>query len=208
MIDSKLQAYVEAEILPRYDHHDAAHRRDHADMVIRESVRLARIYDLDVNMAYAIAAYHDTGLAEGRELHHQTSRRVVLGDENLRQWFSQEQIATMADAVEDHRASAKEPPRSIYGKIVAEADRIIEPRSIIRRTIQFTLANYPELGREEGYERMTEHLGQKYDYGGYLKLWFPESENSSKLEELRQIIADKDVLRRLYDEIYNEEIER
>ena len=55
---------------------------------------------------------------------------------------------------------------------------------------------------------MTEHLGQKYDYGGYLKLWFPESENSSKLEELRQIIADKDVLRRLYDEIYNEEIER
>ena len=208
MVDNELREYVDREILPRYDLHDAAHRRDHVDMVISESLRLARIYGLDVNMAYAIAAYHDTGLVEGRESHHVASKRIMLADKSLERWFSCEEIATMADAVEDHRASAKEPPRTIYGRIVAEADRIIEPRTILRRTIQYTLANFPELGYEEGYERMVEHLEEKYNYGGYLKLWFPESENSQRLEQLRQIIADRALLRNMYDVIYTEEISK
>lgn len=208
MINSDLREYVEREILPRYDNHDAAHRRDHADMVIGESLRLARIYNLNVNMAYVVAAYHDIGLVEGRDIHHVASRRLLLADTNLKQWFTAEEIATMADAVEDHRASAKHPPRSIYGRVVAEADRIIEPHAIIRRTIQFTLANYPELGCEEGYERMVEHLNEKYNYGGYLRLWFPESENSTRLEELRHLIADSSALRSLYDKIYDEETHR
>ena len=110
----------------------------------------------------------------------------------------------MADAVEDHRASSGREPRTIYGRIVAEADRVIEPRTIIRRTIQFTLTNYPELGREQGYERMVEHLNEKYNYGGYLRLWIAESENAKRLEELRQIIAQPAMLRQLYDEIYDE----
>ena len=65
-INNELQQYIEQEILPCYDHHDAAHRRDHADTVIHESIRLAHIYDLNVDMAYAIAAYHDTGKGGAR----------------------------------------------------------------------------------------------------------------------------------------------
>jgi uncharacterized protein len=55
---------------------------------------------------------------------------------------------------------------------------------------------------------MVEHLKEKYDYGGYLRLWFPESENSRRLEELRQLIADKPRLRALYEEIYAEEVNK
>lgn len=205
MIDARLRRYVEEEILPRYDKHDAAHRRDHALTVIEQSLALAKQFDVDENMVYAIAAYHDTGLEFGREHHHTESKRIVLEDERLREWFSEEQIATMGDAVEDHRASSKQPPRTIYGRIVAEADRIIVPKSIIRRTIQYTLANHPHLNREEGYERMVEHLNEKYNYGGYLRLWIEESANGKRLEELRQLIADKEALRTLYDSIYAEE---
>lgn len=205
MIDARLRRYVEEEILPRYDKHDAAHRRDHALSVIEQSLALAKQFDVDENMVYAIAAYHDTGLEFGREHHHTESKRIVLEDEHLREWFSKEQIATMGDAVEDHRASSKQPPRTIYGRIVAEADRIIVPKSIIRRTIQYTLANHPHLNREEGYERMVEHLNEKYNYGGYLRLWIEESANGKRLEELRQLIADKEALRAIYDTIYTEE---
>ena len=127
-----------------------------------------------------------------------------MEDSELRRWFAAEDIATMGDAVEDHRASSKQPPRTIYGRIVAEADRLIVPHSIIRRTIQFTLTHHPNLDRDEGYERLLEHMREKYDYGGYLKLWIEESDNAQCLEELRKIIADKPALRRLYDEIYNE----
>jgi uncharacterized protein len=112
----------------------------------------------------------------------------------------------MADAVEDHRASSKSEPRTIYGCIVAEADRVIDGMTIIRRTIQFTLNHHPELNKEEGYERMLEHLREKYDYGGYLKLWIEHSDNAERLEEFRRMIARKDKLRAIYDQIYDEEI--
>lgn len=205
MVNKELQQYIEEHILPRYDRHDAAHRRNHADIVIAQSLALARNYDVDVNMVYTIAAYHDTGIIHGRECHHTESKRILLEDRELERWFTPEERAIMGDAVEDHRASSKSEPRTIYGRIVAEADRIIEPRSIIRRTVQYTLTNYPELGREDGYERMVEHLNEKYNYGGYLRLWIEESENGRRLEELRQIIADKSLLRTIYDDIYNEE---
>lgn len=205
MIRREIVEYVEREILPRYEGFDAAHRRDHADVVVERSIALAERLGAMVEMAYVVAAYHDTGLAVGRDVHHTESKRILLEDSALRQWFAQEEIATMADAVEDHRASSKQPPRTIYGRIVAEADRLIEPRTILRRTVQFTLTHHPDLDREEGYERLLEHMCEKYDYGGYLKLWVEESDNAQRLEELRRIIADRALLRRLYDEIYDEE---
>lgn len=208
MLREEIKAYIESEILPRYDGFDAAHRRDHADMVISRSVELAERLGARVDMAYVIAAYHDTGLAVGRDVHHTESKRILLEDNRLREWFSAEDIATMADAVEDHRASSKQPPRTLYGRIVAEADRLIEPRTILRRTVQFTLTHHPELDREEGYERLVEHMREKYDYGGYLRLWIEESDNAQRLEELRRIIADKPLLRRLYEEIYDELVVR
>ena len=208
MIREEIRAYIESEILSRYDGFDAAHRRDHADVVVSRSVELAQRLGADVEMAYVIAAYHDTGLAVGRDVHHTESKRILLADSELKRWFSEEDIATMGDAVEDHRASSKQPPRTIYGRIVAEADRLIVPHSIIRRTIQFTLTHHPDLDMEQGYERLLEHMREKYDYGGYLKLWIEESENAQRLEELRKIIADKPTLRRLYETIYKEETEK
>lgn len=204
MIRQEIIDYVEREIIPRYDGFDAAHRRDHVLTVIKQSMEFAKQYEVNPEMAYVIAAYHDTGLCEGRENHHRASREIILGDTMLSKWFTQEEIATMGDAAEDHRASSKSEPRTIYGRIVAEADRVIIPESIIRRTIQYTLANYPTLGREEGYERMVEHLNEKYNYGGYLRLWIAESENARRLEELRQLIAQPEALRQTYDKIYDE----
>ena len=201
----ELVAYVEREILPRYDHFAPAHRRDHALMVIQQSVEIASHLDVDINMVYAIAVYHDTGLCEGREVHHEVSARILKADQQLRKWFSEEQIQTMADAAEDHRASAKRPPRTIYGRIVAEADRFIEPETIIRRTVQYGLEHYPELDKEGHYERTLAHLHEKYGRNGYLKLWFTESPNAQRLEQLRQMMEDEAVLRKIFERCFEEE---
>ena len=197
-MNSALQHYIEQEIIPRYDHFDKAHQRDHVLMVIEQSLDIASRLDVDQDMVYAIAAYHDTGLCEGRELHHVVSARIIKADQKLRQWFTEEQIQTKADAAEDHRASAKQAPRTIYGRIVAEADRFIDPKIIIQRTIQYGLDHYPELSREAQYERMVAHLKEKYGRNGYLKLWFPDSPNAARLEKLRQCIDDESELRRLF----------
>ena len=200
-----LQAYIESAIFPRYKGFDPAHRTDHALQVIAESLKLAKHYDVDERMVYTIAAYHDIGLCEGRERHHLVSGRMLRADERLHEWFTDEEIETMAQAVEDHRASLDHAPRSIYGRIVAEADRLIEPMQILRRTVQYGLSHYPELTQEQHYLRYCEHLQEKYAEGGYLKLWIPESENTSQLKALRGIIADETRKREVFERIFEEE---
>lgn len=202
MISEELNAYIEHEILPRYDHFDAAHKRDHALLVIEQSMELSKKLGVNEAMCYAIAAYHDTGLAEGREMHHISSGRIIREDKELRKWFNEEEIETMAQAAEDHRASSKTPPRSIYGRIVAEADRFIDPHKIIERTIQFGLNHYPTLDKEEHWQRTLDHLKEKYGEGGYLKLWFEDSPNTARLEALRKIIKDEARLREIFEELF------
>lgn len=205
MIREDLRRYIEQEILPLYDSFDRGHRRDHAHQVIERSAQIAEAFEVDAEMVYAIAAYHDTGLRFGRENHHSDSARIVLADKELQRWFTTEQIETIAQAAEDHRASAARAPRTIYGRIVAEADRLIIPELIIRRTVQYSLANFPVLDREGHWLRSQEHLHEKYDEGGYLRLWIEGSDNAERLKRLREIIADKEQLREIFDKIFNEE---
>ena len=203
MVNPAIIAYIEQEILPRYDHFDAAHQRNHADEVIERSLALAKHYEVNNDMVYAIAAYHDTGLCEGRDTHHLVSGRIIREDTKLREWFDETQIETMAQAAEDHRASSGHEPRSIYGKIVAEADRLISPEKVIRRTIQFTQDHFPDYDKEQQYQRFREHLMEKYSDTGYLKLWLPESENAPRLEELRKIIRDEVKMREAFDRAFH-----
>ena len=201
----EIQEYIEQEILPRYTDFDRAHSIDHARTVIAESLALAAHYEIDQRMLYVAAAYHDLGLCEGREFHHIASGNIIRADERLRQWFSEEQIEIIACAAEDHRASSKHEPRSIYGRIVAEADRVIDPEVTLRRTVQYGLNNYPQLDNEGQFARFCAHLQEKYAEGGYLRLWIPESKNSKRLAELRRIISNPKQLKEIFDRLLAEE---
>lgn len=200
-----LKAFVEKKILPRYAAFDKAHQEDHAHSVIEQSLKLVPFYDVDINMVYVIAAYHDLGLQEDRKTHHLVSGRIVREDKRLRDWFTAEQIETMAQAVEDHRASSDHEPRSIYGKIVAEADRLIDTDIILRRTIQYGFKHYPGLDREAHIQRALDHLDEKYAEGGYLKLWIPESPNAGRLKELQNLIKERSRMRELLERIFEQE---
>ena len=200
-----LVEFVETQILPQYAQFDKAHNMEHATRVIRRSLDLARKTGADINMVYTIAAYHDLGLTGPRAIHHLTSGKILIADARLKRWFSADQLTMMKEAVEDHRASASRAPRSIYGKIVAEADRDLEPTNVIRRTIQFGLANYPEKTDEEHWVRFKEHMHNKYSKEGYIKLWIPNSPNAKRLSELQNLIEQPQQLREAFDRIFPEE---
>ena len=210
-MDPTLKAYIETEILPRYTHFDKAHQLDHITTVIDQSAALADMLaaqgvDVDRDMVYVIAAYHDLGIVNGRENHHTDSGKILLADPELPRYFTPEQLETMKEAVEDHRASAKTAPRSIYGRIVAEADRQIDPRTIVVRTVQYGLEHYPELDKAGHLARAKAHLAEKYGEGGYLKLWFDDSPNARKLAELRTMMADEQALDALLEDIWIHEM--
>lgn len=201
----ELQNYIESKIMPCYASFDKAHGISHVTQVIEQSLALAKHYNVDEDMVYTIAAYHDTGLCCGRERHHIVSGEILMADRYLQSIFTQEQIDVMRQAVEDHRASSDHAPRTIYGRIVAEADRCIEAHTIIRRTVQYSLSHYPTLDREGHFVRCADHLEEKYGRNGYLKLWIPESDNAARLEELRQIAENSTLLRQIFDQIFDEE---
>lgn len=212
-VAESLQRWVEAEVLPQYGRFDAAHREEHARRVMARAMTLYRhlrermapptapIASLMPEMTYAAAAMHDLGLSEGREEHHLASGRLIRACSDLRRWFDEQQVETIAQAAEDHRASATAPPRSMVGRIVAEADRDVEPETIVRRTVEYGLSHHPTLGREGHWQRTLEHLHEKYAEEGYIKLWLADSPNAAPLAELRALIADEVRLRRLFDSI-------
>lgn len=205
MIRESLKDYIEGEVIPCYAGFDKAHREDHARMVIDRALAMGKAYDIDEEMLYTAAACHDLGLAVDRKTHHLESGKAIRANARLKEWFTEEQIETIAQAAEDHRASATTPPRSIYGALVAEADRMIEPITIIRRTVQFGFAHYPDLDKEGHWERTLEHLNEKYAEGGYLHLLIPGSPNEKPLAELRAIIHDTARLREIFETIFLEE---
>nr|MBQ5604902.1 HD domain-containing protein [Bacteroidales bacterium] len=171
-------------------------------MVIGRALELAEFYPVDKEMIYVSAAYHDLGLVAGRENHHLVSGEILRNDARLLEWFSASQIETMAQAAEDHRASAQREPRSIYGKIIAEADRLIDPILVIERTLQYGHKHYPQLSKEEHFNRAIQHLHEKYGPQGYLKLWIPESPNAVALKELHALMADAARLRSIMEQLF------
>ena len=209
MIDQRvsldLMEFVETQILPRYNAFDKAHNLVHANRVISRSLELARKIGADMNMAYTIAAYHDLGLEGPRAIHHLTSGKILTADARLKRWFTPQQLTVMKEAVEDHRASSSHAPRSLSGKIVAEADRDLEPEVVFRRTIEYGIEHYPEKSPEEHWERFMEHMQNKYSEHGYIKLWIPGSPNEQHQKTIQKLIQEPEKLRSIFDKLFQEE---
>ena len=208
-VNAQLQQYVAENVLPRYDSYDKAHSRRHIQSVIDQSMEIfrklsagqmdgGRRYELNPDMVYAIAAYHDIGVCEGREYHHLSSGRMLEEDVRLRQWFTEEQIHVMREAVEDHRSSNKSWPRSIYGRIVSEADKVIDFDTVFSRAILYARASCPQMTAEEIFQKSYGHLLDKYGDGGYMHLQFSDSPNAVRLAELREKLRDPELMRREY----------
>lgn len=197
-----LMEFVEKNILPRYAAFDKAHNLTHINRVISRSLELVSKIGADADMAYAIAAYHDLGLEGPRAVHHLTSGKILAADQRLQKWFTNEQLKIMKEAVEDHRASTSHTPRSLYGKIVAEADRDLEPSIVFRRTIEYGIDHYPEKNKEEQWQRFLSHMENKYSSHGYIRLWLPNSPNEQNLKRIRELISAPQLLREEFDRIY------
>lgn len=205
-MNRNLKQYLDETIIPIYETFDEAHQPDHIRRVLNRSLSIAKDYDVDSDMVYVIAVYHDIGMMYGRSDHHLTGARHLFNDETLRSYFSNDDLILMSQAIEDHRASKDEEPRSIYGKIIAEADRDLEPENVLRRTIQYGLSHFPDLTFDEHMDRLIEHMEGKYGERGYLRLWLNVQENIDYQKTLRELIKDRTNLKTLVKRIYDEQL--
>ena len=154
-------------------------------------------------MVYVIAAYHDIAHYIDAKRHEELGAKMLLEDDNLKQFFIDEQIKTMSEAVYDHRSSLEGEPRTIYGKIVSSADRNTILEVPLRRTYEYLLVHNPESTLEEILEDSRQHIINKFGKDGYAieKMYFEDEDYKKFLEEISELANNKEKFRKLYFEI-------
>ena len=94
-VDKDLINYVESNIMPQYVNNNyGGHGWEHIQDVINRSFELMEKFTLDINpnMVYVIAAYHDIGYRQDPDNHEQVSSEMFLQDKNIHKFFNEEEI--------------------------------------------------------------------------------------------------------------------
>ena len=198
-MNEKLVKYIETNILPKYKS-GSGHDLDHIKYVIRRSLEFAKqAPEADPNICYTVAAYHDIGRLIDAGLHEKISAAVVRIDPNLKEFFTDEEIETIAEAVEDHRASSKHEPRSVYGRIVSSADRNNSVDETVKRAVECSQGK----DEDERIEEARQHVLEKYGKNGYAlsKMYFEDPEFEKACENIAKIASDFDTFKRKYESL-------
>lgn len=194
MINNDLIKYIETNILPRYDKNDKGHGIDHIKYVIDRSIKFAKtIENINMNMVFTIADYHDIGHSIDPKKHEEISAKMLLDDKELLKYFTIEQIKIMSEAIYDHRASLEYEPRSIYGKIVSSADRNTDLIAPFRRTYEYRIKNSSDASLKDIMDESYNHLVNKFGKNGYAveKMYFDDPEYNKFLEDLNHILSNR-----------------
>lgn len=204
MINEELKKYIEEVVFKSYEKNDDAHNLEHIKYVIDRSFMFAsKVPDVNLEMVYVIAAYHDIGHYIDAKNHEKVSGEMLLKDQNLRRFFSEEEIKTMSEAVCDHRASSKSEPRSIYGKIVSSADRNVLIEVPLKRTYSYRKAHNQTSTLDEIIEESRLHLLDKYGKEGYAtsKMYFEDEDYKKFLDDIALLVSDKEEFKRRFLEV-------
>ena len=191
-INNKLKQYIEENVFPEYKKNDQGHDLEHIKYVINRSIKFAdTIPDINYDIVYTVASYHDIGHHINPKLHEIISAEIMYKDDNLKEYFSDEERLIIKEAIEDHRASSDHEPRSIYGKIVSTADRNNTVEACLRRSYTYGKRLEPTATDEELFERAHKHLNLKFGEDGYAKFFFKDEEYENFLHDIRELLADK-----------------
>ena len=192
-VNNELRKYIEENIFPEYSKNESGHSLSHIKYVIERSFQLVKENNLDVNldMVYTIAAFHDIGHHIDSKTHEIISADIMYKDDNLKNYFTGEELITIKESIEDHRASSKEDPRSIYGKIVSSADRNNTVEDCLRRTYTYGKKLNPDATDEELFLRAYDVLVNKFGENGYAKFYFKDSVYEKFLKDLRTLLSNK-----------------
>lgn len=198
-INNELFFYLENNILPQYEDDNSGHGTDHIRYVIKRCLSFSEQFDdIDINMLYTAAVYHDIAHKIDKKNHETLSAQFFLNDNIVKDFFTEDEITVIKEAIEDHRASADHSPRSIYGKILSTADRSTDTDEFLRRTHAYTLKHCPNLTEDEILQRGITHAREKYGSDGYAKSYLSDPEYDKFTKEIRWLLSDEAMFRKRY----------
>jgi len=204
MINKQLKEYIEHNVLPVYEKNEQGHGSKHIEYVVRRSLEFAKqVEDINLDMVYTIASFHDIGHHIDAKNHEMVSANMFADDKNMNKYFSDEEIVTIFEAIQDHRASGDKEPRSIYGKIVSSADRRTDIDNVMTTMYTYGLKNRPNQTLQENIEDAYTHICRKFARGGYAttKMYFKDEEFERLLDLAEYFKNHKDEFVKYYCDI-------
>ena len=203
-MNDKLKEYIEKNVFPEYTKNDSGHGIEHINYVIDRCFRFAKQFDnIDLDMLYTIAAFHDIAHHIDKKNHENLSAEIFYKNDDMKQFFTEEQRIIIKEAVEDHRASSDSVPRSDYGKIISSADRSTDVNEFLRRTHAYTLKHTPEATLEQMLIRAYNHTSDKYGDNGYAKHYVVDDEYNEFRNEISNLLSDKNLFNAKYLKVNN-----
>lgn len=209
-IRKELLDYIKNNIKPMYKNFDKAHNISHFNFVTNNCINYAKSLNaigenIDIEVAYVVGAYHDIGISKGREGHAMSSAEMVLEDDDLKHYFNEEIIKLISEAVQDHSSHLSYEPRSIYGKIVADADRNNTKYLVFSRPIKFGIKNENYKTKQEQIDSVYEFVNKKFGRNGYVKYWLDIPETRKEQLAVRELLDNEEkskmYIEGLFDEI-------
>lgn len=196
MIEEVIE-YLGNNILPLYDNNIGGHGKEHILSVVQRSFEIVDEFNLDVdlNLVYTIAIFHDIGYKIDPDIHEEISAKIFKDDVNIRKFFNDTEIEIITEAIIDHRASLEYDARNIYGKIVSSADREISVENMLKRSLLYQSEKHKEENPsiEDVINYSYKKLFNKYGKEGYAKMYYKDKKYLDYLEEIQMILNNKEL---------------
>ena len=202
-VNPELKEYIKINIFPEYSKNDGGHNLAHIKEVIRRIFALNDTFKLhlDSNMLYAIASCHDWGKYEDHETHHLIAARNFMADENMKEFFSDEERIIIKEAIEDHRSSKEDEPRSVYGKLISSADRNTRIEIVFIRSFFVAHERMPEYNIEDYLDYTIKRLSKRYSEENPENMFYEDRTYSTFLHDMREILKNEKEFKDRYCEI-------
>lgn len=205
-VNNDLKEYIENNIMPTYNLNDKGHNQSHVKFVFKRAIEISKNYDIDYNILYTCVMYHDIACHINREKHEILSAEIAYNDKFLNEFFSKEELITIKEAIEDHRASSNNIPRNIYGKILSSADRKVSIKNYFVSSLFFGQTDINKINIEEAINQSYNHAIKKFGKNGYAtnKFYVEDDRYKKFLNDLQSLIENKEEFYRLAKIVFKE----
>lgn len=191
-IRPELRNYIETKIFPQYAQNEEGHQIRHIQYVMRRAFKFANQFEnLDPEIIYVAAAYHDICHHLDKDNHETLSAEKFWQDVEMREFFDNNKRRLIRDVIADHRSSSEQEPINDYSKILRSADCNTDVDSALRRTHTYTIRYYPGLKNDEILQRGYTHIKEKFnDENGYSKSYVNDPEYDQFKHEIQEFIRE------------------
>ena len=115
----------------------------------------------------------------------------------MRQFFTDDERKVIKEAIEDHRSSKEDEPRSVYGKLISSADRNTTIEMVFIRSFFVAKDRMPDMNINEYLDYTVERLRKRYGEENPENMFFEDEVYQVFLKDMRSLLSRADDFKKI-----------